>query len=100
MIRIDTLLGMLLAACLLAAAGKQSVAATRMPAALEAAGLKGTRMLLQVHDELVFEAPEREVEKALKTVTHVMEGAVMPAVPLAVPLKVDAKAADNWEAAH
>jgi DNA polymerase-1 len=57
-------------------------------------------MLLQVHDELVFEAETGDVEKALKTVTRVMEGAAEPALRLAVPLHVDAKAADNWEAAH
>jgi len=75
-------------------------AMVRMPAALDAAGLKGTRMLLQVHDELVFEAPESEAERALKVIRTVMEKAPEPAVALAVPLKVDAKAAANWEAAH
>ena len=72
----------------------------RMPHALTAAGLKSARMLLQVHDELVFEVAEAEVEKTLKTVTKVMEGAALPAVALKVPIHVDAKAADNWEAAH
>jgi DNA polymerase-1 len=72
----------------------------RMPAALDAAGLVGTRMLLQVHDELIFEAKAGEVEKAIATVVKVMEGAALPAVQMAVPIKVDAKAADNWEAAH
>ena len=57
-------------------------------------------MLLQVHDELVFEAKEAEVEKALKTIARVMEKAAEPAVRLKVPVHVDAKAADNWEAAH
>jgi DNA polymerase I len=72
----------------------------RMPHALEEARLSSTRMLLQVHDELVFEAKEVEVEKALKTIARVMEKAAEPAVRLKVPVHVDAKAADNWEAAH
>jgi DNA polymerase-1 len=57
-------------------------------------------MLLQVHDELVFEAELAEVAATLTAVARVMESAAEPAVRLAVPLHVDAKAADNWEAAH
>ena len=72
----------------------------RMPAALEAASLESVRMLLQVHDELVFEAKESDVDGALATIKRVMEEAAGPAVRLAVPVHVDAKAADNWEAAH
>jgi DNA polymerase-1 len=72
----------------------------RMPAALGAAGLQSTRMLLQVHDELVLEARLADVEATLLTVARVMVDAAEPAVRLAVPLHVDAKAADNWEAAH
>ena len=72
----------------------------RMPHALEKARLKGTRMLLQVHDELVFEVKQDEVDKALKIIATVMEKAAEPAVQLKVPIHVDAKAADNWEAAH
>ncbi len=72
----------------------------RMPQALQAAGLGSVRMLLQVHDELVFEAKEGEVDKALKIIVRVMEKAAEPAVQLNVPVHVDAKAADNWEAAH
>ncbi len=72
----------------------------RMEGALEKAHLRSARMLLQVHDELIFELKEGEVEKTIKTVRHVMEGAALPAVQLAVPIHVDAKAADNWEAAH
>jgi DNA polymerase-1 len=72
----------------------------RMPNALATAGLKSARMLLQVHDELVFEVAEADVAKTLTTVTKVMEGAALPAVSLKVPIHVDAKAADNWEAAH
>jgi DNA polymerase-1 len=72
----------------------------RMPGALREAGFDAVRMLLQVHDELVFEAKVVDVEDALKIITHVMESAAEPAVRLAVPVHVDAKAADNWEAAH
>jgi DNA polymerase-1 len=71
----------------------------RMVPALEAAGLSA-RMLMQVHDELVFEAPEREVEKTMEVARHVMERSPEPALKLKVPLKVDARAGDNWEAAH
>ncbi|MNE97538.1 DNA polymerase I [compost metagenome] len=71
----------------------------RMPGALLDAGLK-TRMLLQVHDELIFEAPEAEAERALVVVRKVMEGAADPAVALTVPLVVEAKAAANWDEAH
>ena len=72
----------------------------RMPAALKAAGLESTRMLLQVHDELVLEARLADVAATMKTVARVMADAAEPAIRLAVPLHVDAKAADNWEAAH
>jgi DNA polymerase-1 len=58
------------------------------------------QMLLQVHDELVFEVPDDEVERTLPVVKKVMEEAPMPALSLAVPLAVDAHAADNWEEAH
>ncbi len=71
----------------------------RMPDALARAGLK-TRMLMQVHDELVFEAPESEAEAALTLIRGVMETAAEPAVALTVPLVVEAKAAANWDAAH
>ena len=64
-------------------------AMVRMPGALKEAGLKA-RMLLQVHDELVFEAPEKEAEATCKLVTHVMEGAPLPAVQMSVPLVVEA----------
>jgi DNA polymerase-1 len=72
----------------------------RMPAALEAAGLGSARMLLQVHDELVFEAREAEVARTIATVVGVMEKAAEPHLKLSVPVQVDAKAGDNWEAAH
>jgi DNA polymerase-1 len=57
-------------------------------------------MLLQVHDELVFEAPEAEVDRALPLIRRVMESAAQPAVALTVPLVVEAKAAGNWDDAH
>ena len=58
------------------------------------------QMLLQVHDELIFEAPEKEVDETIKVVRHVMENAALPAIDMAVPLHVDASAADNWDEAH
>ncbi len=71
----------------------------RMPEALAKAGLKA-RMLLQVHDELVFECPEREAETLIKVARETMSGADGPAIKLSVPLVVDAKAAKTWAAAH
>ncbi len=71
-----------------------------MEDALEEAGLKHTRMLLQVHDELVFEIDDDEVERAIPVIRRVMEHAALPAVHLRVPLHVDARAADNWDEAH
>jgi DNA polymerase-1 len=70
-----------------------------MPTALAEAGLK-TRMLLQVHDELVFETPESEADRAITIIKRVMENASDPAVALTVPLVVDARAAPNWDEAH
>jgi len=67
----------------------------RVPDALAEAGLSA-RMLLQVHDELVFEVREAEVEATIKAMRKVMEGAA----PLKVPLVVDAGVADNWADAH
>ncbi len=72
----------------------------RMEAALGEAKLDTARMLLQVHDELVFEVSEREAETLIEVARRVMEKAAEPAVKLAVPIHVDAKAAANWEAAH
>ena len=71
----------------------------RMPAALSDAGLSA-KMLLQVHDELLFEVPEKELDKATKLAREVMEGACAPALTLSVPLVADAGAADNWSDAH
>ena len=71
----------------------------RMPDVLREAKL-AARMLLQVHDELVFEVPDQEVAKTLPVVARVMEYAPLPAVSLTVPLQVEARAADNWDEAH
>ena len=71
----------------------------RMPAALADAGLTA-RMLLQVHDELVFETPEAEASEVCRVACEVMENAALPAVAFSVPLKVEARAALNWDAAH
>ena len=74
-------------------------AMTRMDDAL-ARNKLAAQMLLQVHDELVFEVPEAEVEKTLPVIKRIMEDAPLPAVALSVPLSVEAHAADNWDAAH
>jgi len=58
------------------------------------------QMLLQVHDELVFEVPQDEVGKTLPVIKKVMEDAPHPAISLHVPLAVDAHAAGNWDEAH
>lgn len=58
------------------------------------------QMLLQVHDELIFEVPEKEVAATLPVVQHVMQDAPFPAVLLSLPLQVDARAANNWDEAH
>jgi DNA polymerase-1 len=71
----------------------------RMPGALKSAGLTA-KMLLQVHDELVFEAPEAEAEAVCALSRQVMERAPEPAVALSVPLVVDARAAKTWDEAH
>jgi DNA polymerase-1 len=74
-------------------------AMVRMEGVLEKARLSA-RMLLQVHDELIFEVPDKEVDKTMPAVKKVMEEAPLPALSLSVPLHVDARAADNWEEAH
>jgi DNA polymerase-1 len=71
----------------------------RVPDALKDAGLKA-RMLLQVHDELVFELPEGEAEKTAKVVREVMERATLPALELDVPLIVETGVGDDWAAIH
>ncbi len=72
----------------------------RMDDALAAAGLTGTRMLLQVHDELVFEVPEAEVADATRVIRSGMESAAGPALRLSVPLGVEIGTGPNWGAAH
>lgn len=74
-------------------------AMTRVEDALAAKKLSA-QMLLQVHDELIFEVPDAEVEATLPVVQHVMQDAPFPAVLLSVPLHVDARAANNWDEAH
>lgn len=75
-------------------------AMTRMPAALVKAGLNDVRMLLQVHDELVFELPESDVDAASKVIRGVMSGAAEPAVTLTVPLEIDIGIGPSWGDAH
>ena len=75
-------------------------AMARMPAALNDAGLSQARMLLQVHDELIFEVPEAAVEDAAAVIKRTMEGAADPALELSVPLTVDTGVGDNWDEAH
>ncbi len=58
------------------------------------------QMLLQVHDELIFEVPDNEVAATLPVVQKVMQDAPFPAVNLSLPLQVDARAANNWDEAH
>jgi DNA polymerase-1 len=74
-------------------------AMTRMDAALVDAKLDA-QMLLQVHDELVFEVPDSQIEATMALARRVMVDAPNPAVALSVPLQVDAKAAKNWDEAH
>ncbi len=75
-------------------------AMVRMMPALEAAGLGHVRMLLQVHDELVFELPEGDVAAASDVIRAVMAGAAEPAVKLDVPLGVEIGTGASWGAAH
>ncbi|MGO9742470.1 MAG: DNA polymerase I, partial [Roseiarcus sp.] len=74
-------------------------AMARMDAALEQAN-SSARMLLQVHDELVFEAADDEIEATIALARKVMVEAPEPAIRLSVPLQVDARAALNWDEAH
>ncbi|HYD74057.1 MAG TPA: DNA polymerase I, partial [Candidatus Binatia bacterium] len=74
-------------------------AMVRLPDALAEAGLE-SRMLLQVHDELVFEAPKAEADALCALARNVMQAAPEPAVQLSVPLTVDARAGATWGAAH
>jgi DNA polymerase-1 len=74
-------------------------AMVRMPEAFAKARLDA-RMLLQVHDELVFEAPEAQAEETAEVARKVMEGAALPAKQISVPLIAEAGIADNWAEAH
>ncbi|WP_428674971.1 DNA polymerase, partial [Roseibium sp.] len=58
------------------------------------------QMLLQVHDELIFEVPDAQVDDTIPLIRDVMENACDPALKLSVPLQVDARAAENWDEAH
>ncbi len=71
----------------------------RLPAAIKAAGLNAD-MLLQVHDELIFEVPEAEADTAVAFITKVMEEAAAPILELKVPLVAEAGVADSWAEAH
>ncbi|WP_374650333.1 DNA polymerase I [Dongia sp.] len=71
----------------------------RMPSAFAEAGLKG-RMLLQVHDELLFEVPLAEKDESARVARSVMEGAHLPAREISVPLIADAGTGMNWAEAH
>ena len=75
-------------------------AMTRMGPALAEAGLPEVRMLLQVHDELVFELPAGDVTAARPVIERVMATASEPAVPLSVPLAVEIGTGVSWGAAH
>ena len=81
-----------------AAADIMRRAMIRMPDAI--AGIEGARMLLQVHDELVFEVPEAKSEALIEIAKATMKNAAMPAVNISVPLEVEAHAAKNWNDAH
>jgi DNA polymerase I len=72
----------------------------RLPDKLQAAGLSDVRMLLQVHDELVFEAPEALIEPARLLIQETMITACAPAISLSVPLEVDCRAGNSWSEAH
>ncbi|MGB2463199.1 MAG: DNA polymerase I, partial [Candidatus Puniceispirillaceae bacterium] len=74
-------------------------AMVRLPAALAKVGLDAD-MLLQVHDELIFEVPDDQVEAALPIITSVMEAAADPVLKLAVPLVAEAGVSDSWAGAH
>ena len=81
-----------------AAADIMRRAMLRMPEAISK--VDGARLLLQVHDELVFEVPEKSADDLIAAVKPAMENAAMPAVNISVPLEVEAHAAKNWNDAH
>ena len=75
-------------------------AMARMMPALAEAGLGHVRMLLQVHDELVFELPEKDVAAASSVIEKVMAEAAEPSVKLDVPLGIEIGTGESWDAAH
>jgi DNA polymerase-1 len=75
-------------------------AMARMGPALLDAGLPNVRMLLQVHDELVFELPEGDVAAARPVIERVMARAAEPALVLSVPLAIEIGTGASWAAAH
>jgi DNA polymerase-1 len=75
-------------------------AMARMDGALADAGLGDARMLLQVHDELVFEVPEGQEQAASEVIKKVMSEAAEPAMKLDVPLDVEVGWGPNWGEAH
>jgi DNA polymerase-1 len=75
-------------------------AMARMDDALAEAGLKDVRMLLQVHDELVFEVPDGREEEVAAVIKKVMATAAEPALKLDVPLDVEVGWGEHWGAAH
>ncbi len=75
-------------------------AMARMDGALADAGLRDVKMLLQVHDELVFEVPDGREEEAASVIKQVMASAAEPAMKLDVPLDVEVGWGPNWGAAH
>ncbi|MDE2560710.1 MAG: DNA polymerase I [Sphingomonadales bacterium] len=75
-------------------------AMARMMPALEDAGLGHVRMLLQVHDELVFELPEADVDAAKPVIERVMAEAALPSVKLTVPLGIETGTGRSWGEAH
>jgi len=75
-------------------------AMARMDGALADAGLSDVKMLLQVHDELVFEVPDGKEEEAAAVIQQVMSTAAEPAMKLDVPLDVEVGWGPNWGAAH
>ena len=70
-----------------------------IPKTLTRANMRG-KMVLQVHDELLFEVPDSEVETTLSMVTKEMENACHPLLKLDVPLKVDAGVGLSWNESH
>ena len=75
-------------------------AMARMDGALAEAGLADVKMLLQVHDELVFEVPDGRQEQAAEVIKRIMTTAAEPALQLDVPLDVEVGWGPNWGEAH